>query len=179
MIIIGTLKKLLDDSNSSNDNNESILTPPLSPPLTPTLSNKSLSSELRNRNTNLSDNGNEKPKVDLKIRSNDEINQHFSKVTDEVSKESFETFSQRINYTDKLMKCWYKHDDPELIIVHHLQPSFLSNSLQLKGFPSWQLRIGEIYFENLRLPFSRGPLTSKILNRSLLAYSKVEQRLGK
>lgn len=115
----------------------------------------------------------------MKVLSGDEAADRFFRVAEDVQKEEFTTHTQRIAFTDSLMKRWYRHDDPELIVVHHLQPSFISRSLQIKGFPPWQLRVGEIYHDPLRLPFSRGPLSKSTLTRALYAYGKVEQRLGK
>ncbi|TIC12603.1 hypothetical protein E3Q13_04161 [Wallemia mellicola] len=159
----GTLKKYYNDVDVEDTSTD---TPPLSPPPTPTLTPQSLGSI-------------KKSTVSVRLLSGDEATERFFKVAADVQNEEFSSHTQRIAFTDSLMKRWYKHDDPELIVVHHLQPSFISKCLQVKGFPPWQLRVGEIYHEKYRLPFSRGALSEDVLTRALYSYGKVEQRLGK
>lgn len=159
----GTLKKYYNDVDVEDTNTD---TPPLSPPPTPTLTPQSLGSI-------------HKSTVSVRLLSGDEATERFFKVAEDVQNEEFSSHTQRITFTNSLMKRWYKHDDPELIVVHHLQPSFISKCLQVKGFPPWQLRVGEIYQEKYRLPFSRGALSEDVLTRALYSYGKVEQRLGK
>ncbi|TIA68619.1 hypothetical protein E3P92_02853 [Wallemia ichthyophaga] len=155
----GTLKKYYSDIQ---DDDLVADTPPLSPPPTPKIAPRRLNKG-----------------ISVRVLSGDEASDRFFTVAEDVHREEFETHTQRIAFTDSLMKRWYKHDDPELIVVHHLQPSFISRSLQMNGFPPWQLRVGEIYHDAFRLPFSRGPLKQYTLTKALYAYGKVEQRLGR
>ncbi|KAI0788477.1 hypothetical protein C8Q75DRAFT_807689 [Abortiporus biennis] len=78
---------------------------------------------------------------------------------------------------------------PDLMIVHNLTPSPVPKTLELEGFPPWQMRLTEICYNNPRLSWWNSafgrvtsppfPLQEVDFRRALDEFSAAEMRLGK